>query len=84
MAPVRVATFRVRRPGHEVGPQEQAQDARVEEAQQPVGGLEEVERVARRRRVEHHQVEALVRASSSSFSIAMYSWLPASAAETCR
>ena len=53
--------------------------------QQPVGGLQEVEGVAGGRGVEHDEVVALVaRTSSSSFSIAMYSWLPASAAEMCR
>ena len=48
--------------GHEVGAQEPAQDARVEEVHQPVGGLEEVERVAGGRGVEDHQVPPLVRA----------------------
>ena len=46
--------------GHEVGPQEVAQDARVEEAQQAVGRLQEVEGVAGGRRVEDHEVEAVV------------------------
>ena len=47
--------------GHEVGLQEPAQHAGVEEAQQAVGRLQEVERVARGRRVQDHEVEALVR-----------------------
>ena len=47
--------------GGEVGPEEPAQDARVEEAHQAVGGLEEVEGVAGGRGVEDHEVPALVR-----------------------
>ena len=47
-------------PRHEVRLQEPAQHAGVEEAHETLGSLEEVEGVAGGRRVQHHEVEAVV------------------------
>jgi len=48
------------------------------------GASEEVEGIARRRRVEHEDIPLAGPWSSNSFSIAMYSWLPARAFESWR